>query len=283
MTGTDGTDSAASLASSHWARHAQQWAHIKPPLRPSTADLAQVRAVIARHYWGDGDSAALLFGVTPELAALTFPPGMKLWAFDQSQPMITALWPGDTAQRAARVGNWFSLDLPDDSIGLALGDGCLSTLDYPTGYQHFAASLARVLEPEGLFLIRAFCRPHSAEHPDEVFDALLGGTIGNFHVFKWRLAMALQGDDPARGVVLGSIWDAFQARVPDARALAEQTGFPLNEVLTIDSYRGSSAAYSYSSVAEVVTALGARFELLQEWRGDYELAGRCPQLLFRKR
>jgi hypothetical protein len=82
MTGTDGTDSAGSLASSHWARHAQQWAHIKPPLRPSTADLAQVRTVIARHYWGNGDSAALLFGVTPELAALTFPPGMKLWAFD---------------------------------------------------------------------------------------------------------------------------------------------------------------------------------------------------------
>jgi hypothetical protein len=66
-------------------------------------------------------------------------------------------------------------------------------------------------------------------------------------------------------------------------ALAEQTGFPLDEVSTIDSYRGSSAAYSYSSVAEVVTALGARFELLQEWRGDYELAGRCPQLLFKKR
>src|SRR6185295_16228801 len=97
--GTQGMDDSNGIDSSHWARHARQWASIKPPLRPSTADLAQVRALIARHYQGRAGSAALLFGVTPELAELAFPPGVKLWAFDQSQAMIAAVWPGDTPQR----------------------------------------------------------------------------------------------------------------------------------------------------------------------------------------
>src|SRR3954465_4936031 len=130
---TDGSDQ------SHWAQHAQRWAHIKPPLRPCTADLAQVRAVIARHYQDGSRGDALLFGVTPELALLSFPSGVKLRAFDQSQPMIAAVWPGDTGERSARLGNWFSLDVPDASIALALADGCLTTLDFPLGYQRFAA------------------------------------------------------------------------------------------------------------------------------------------------
>jgi len=269
---------------SHWTQHAKRWQHIGPPLRPCVADLMQVKASLARHLSPKLSTlGALLLGVTPELAELHLPATMQLVAVDQSQAMIDGVWPGDTDCRQAKLGDWHTLDLADGSIGLVLGDGCFSTLDYPTGYRRLASSLSRVVAQAGVFSIRVFCRPARAESVDALFQAMLAGNIGNFHVFKWRLAMALQGDDPARGVGLDSIWRMFQERTDGAQAVVKRLGWPANEVLTIDNYRASSAAYSFSTVAEVVAELGPEFELVEEWHGRYELAERCPLLLFRRR
>ncbi len=208
---------------------------------------------------------------------------MELLAFDQSQAMIDAVWPGDDELRRARVGDWFALDLADGSVGIALGDGCFSLLDYPHGYQRFAASLARVLARGGLFSIRLFCRPQRPEPLEDVFAALEARQIGSFHAFKWRLAMALHGDEIRRGIAVDAVWREFQARVGDGAELACRMGWPVAEVQTIDNYRGSPNVYTYPKVEEVSLQLGDRFELLEEWRGNYELGERCPQLLFRRR
>jgi SAM-dependent methyltransferase len=207
---------------------------------------------------------------------------MELLAVDQSQAMIDAVWPGDTERRRARVGDWFALSLADGSVAIALGDGCFSLLDFPRGYLRFAASVARVLAPGGLFSIRLFCRPPAPESPDAVFAALEARRIGNFHAFKWRLAMALQGDDITRGVPVESVWSAFQARLGDASPAAGRLGWAVEEVQTIDNYRGSASVYTFPTVAEVRRALDC-FELVEEWRGEYELGERCPTLLFRRR
>jgi len=272
--------------STHWSEHARRWAAIRSPLRPGATDLAQVERALVRHI-SQGNrhlpARALLCGVTPELAQLPLPLPMELLAFDQSAAMIAAVWPGDNEQRRARVGDWFALDLADASVGIALGDGCFSLLDYPEGYERFAASLARVLAPGALFSIRLFCRPEVRETLAAVLEALQKRQIGNFHAFKWRLAMALQGDEIAHGIAVETIWSVFQQRVGEAPELAARMGWALEEVQTIDNYRGSSAVYTYPTVREVSAVLGGRFELLEEWRGEYELAERCPQLLFRRR
>jgi SAM-dependent methyltransferase len=272
--------------SSHWAMHARRWQHIGFPLRPSPADLQQVLRAFGRHFVGAPVSAkparALLFGVTPELARLELGFPADLTAFDESPAMIAAVWPGDTSTRRARVGDWCALDLPNASIDLALGDGCLSMLPYPEGYRRLADSLARVLAPGGLFSIRLFCRPEPAESVEHVFAELFAGHVGNFHVFKWRLAMALQGDSVQVGVNLDSIWRAFQAHTGGAQVLAERLAWPLDEVSTIDNYRGSTSSYTYATAAEVVSQFATDFALIEEWRGSYELAERCPQLLFRR-
>jgi hypothetical protein len=56
------------------------------------------------------------------------------------------------------------------------------------------------------FRIVFFLRPEKGEKTDSVFDELRAGRIGNFHIFKWRLAMSMHGaiED---GVRLGDIWD----------------------------------------------------------------------------
>lgn len=268
---------------SHWAEHARRWQHVGALLRPCEAEIAHVAGSLVRHFSPRESARALLCGVTPELARLRLPMDMPLYAVDQSAPMISAVWPGDGPLRRALQGDWLALDLEDRSVDIALGDGCLTLLDFPNGHRRLSASLGRVLVPGGLFSIRSFCRPEPAESLEAVLDALFAKRIGNFHAFKWRLAMALHGDDATRGVHLADVWRTFRERCGGAAEIAQRCGYPIDEVLTIDNYREASASYSFATVAEVVSQFEAEFELIERWHGSYELSERCPLLLFRRR
>jgi hypothetical protein len=224
---------------------------------------------------------ALLLGVTPEIADIDWQPPVHLLAIDKSEGMVRAVWPGDTGARRAEVGDWLELKPKGVGFSLVVGDGVFSIFDYPEGYARLAEALGRLTRPAGLLSMRLFCRPEPCERVDEVYDALRAGRIGNFHIFKWRLAMALQGD-ATRGVRLADIWDSFVANVPGIVELAAQRGWPEAEVRNIESYRDVGDRYSFSTQAEVVSALASSFELLEVWQPDYELGDRCPHLTFRR-
>lgn len=272
---------------SHWNAHAARWRLIGPPLRPAAADVQHVRSSVARFLPAAAHAPprrALLLGVTPELAEMVWDPPFQLLAVDQSPGMVEGVWPGDTPSRRAQVADWLSLSGLDGAFALALGDGVFTLLEYPIGYRALATVLARVVGPGGLLCLRLFCRPAAAarEPVARVFDALFGGRIGNFHVFKWRLAMALQ-ESASHSVRLADIWDVFHAKVPSFAALAAHTGFPETEIATIEGYRGIQDRYSYSTEQEVLDVLEPAFELLQVWYPDYELGERCPHLTLRRR
>jgi SAM-dependent methyltransferase len=197
--------------------------------------------------------------------------------------MIASVWPGNSPLRQAVCADWLRLPFDAETFDFAVGDGCLTTLAYADGYAQLAASVARCLKPGGIFLIRLFCRPAVAEPLESVFADLRNGRIGNFHVFKWRLAMALQGDDAQRGVRLADIWETYHAHVADAALLAQQTGWPLAEIMTIDAYRGAASSYSYPTADEAMDKLAPYFSHVDLWTGGYELAERCPTLILRRR
>ncbi len=268
---------------SHWNAHARRWNAIGPPLRPTAADIQHVQQSVAR--WlpaGVPRGRALLLGVTPELAQIAWQPPLRLLAVDQSPGMAEGVWPGDTALRQVQIADWLSLSGLDAEFGLALGDGVFTLLQYPAGYRALATVLARAVAPQGLLCLRLFCRPAARESVPAVFDALFTGQLGNFHVFKWRLAMALQ-DEATHSVRLADVWQAFHERVPNPETLAAHTGFPAPEIATIDGYRGVQERYSYCSEQEVVAVLEPAFELLEIWYPSYELGERCPHLSFRRR
>lgn len=267
---------------SHWDAYAARFRLVGQPLRPGPTDVAHVRDTVRRLLPRDTTNRrALLLGVTAELAQIDWDPPLRLCAVDQSASMIRGLWPGDTEARQAQLGDWLALSAPPGGFVLALGDGVLTLFDYPAGYVRLSAVLKRSLAPHGLLCLRSFCRPQQSENVADVFDALWAGRIGNFHVFKWRLAMALQGD-ATRGVRLADIWDTFEAHTSVPR-LAERTGFPIAEVGTIEGYRGVQDRYSFSTEREAVDVFSPELELLETWHPDYELGDRCPHLTFRRR
>jgi SAM-dependent methyltransferase len=253
-------------------------------LRPCAEDVARLKTWVHElEPAANGRLETLLLGVTPEFANADFTPPLRLVAVDQSESMIAQVWPGDTATRRAVRGDWLDLALPAASFELAIGDGCLSMFDFTEGYRNFSRSIARVLRPNAHFALRLYCVLEQAEAVAQVFDALWSRRIGNFHVFKWRLAMALISDVATRSVRLSDIWQSYCEHVPDPAELAQRTGFPLAEVLTMDSYRDSASAYSFPLAEEAVATLSEDFELRDSYRSGYELGERCPLLWLRRR
>ena len=265
----------------HWNQHARQWNLIGPPLRPAAQDLRLLEMELRA--WRERASAvsprALLCGVTPEIAAMRWPPGTWLTAVDHSRPMVAGVWPGSSAPGAAVCGNWLALPLAAASQDILVGDGCYSLLVGSARYAAFSTELRRVAADGALLLMRYFLRPERPEAQGAVIDDLHRGRIGNFHVFKWRLAMALHGS-LEEGVRLGDIWNAWHEAVPDPARLAARLGWRVEVVNTISNYRGVDTRYSFPTLDEARRLVGD-FEMVSMHTPDYELGARCPTLVMR--
>ena len=124
---------------------------------------------------------------------MSWPDNTRLFAADNSARMIRAVWALQEQQnRLAFCSDWCTLTLPDHSAGIVIGDGGFTLLSYPGGYQDLAREIRRVLQDDGLLIVRFFVSTDDSAGPEQVHEQLLAGAIGNFHIFKFRLAIALQ-------------------------------------------------------------------------------------------
>lgn len=264
----------------HWNQHARQWGLIGTPLRPVAEDITLLESEIRDWHARTAVTApsALLCGVTPEVACMRWPDGTRLVAVDHSRPMIAGVWPA-AAPGAAICGDWLKLPLADASRHLLIGDGCYSLLVGQARYAAFAAELRRVATDDALLAMRYFVRPDVAESIGRVMDDLWQRRIGNFHVFKWRLAMALHGT-LEQGVRLADVWAAWHDAVPDPEKLAAHLAWPPAVVNTINNYRNVATRYSFPTLAEVRACTGA-FAIAAMHVPAYELGERCPTLIMR--
>ncbi len=207
---------------------------------------------------------------------MRWPKVTSLVAVDRSSAMLDAVFPRDRG--AAVVADWRALPYPAASFDWVIGDGCTCTLAFPDDYRALSRELGRVLVPDGELVLRLFAAPEVAESLDAITADLAAGRIGNFHVLKWRIAMAIQS--PARAVPVTAIRDAFDRLAPDRAALAAATGWSMATIATIDAYAGSDAHYSFPTRVEALAAL-VGFEEVACETPPYELGDRCPTIVLR--
>lgn len=270
--------------STFWNDIPAAWDLIGPPLRPSPADVAIIENSLPGLSSCRSPASSfrtLLLGVTPEIATLHWPAGTRLTAVDRAAGMIAKVWPGNREDRTALCGDWLNLPFKERSFDFVIGDGCLLLLDYPDAYRRLADGVRQVLAEQGSLMLRVFCRPRQAETVDAVFQALQARQIGSFDAFKWRFLMAVQGEDVLRGVGLAEAWEIWHEIVPDPGAFAAKYDWPLAKVSVMDAYRNDPSTYHFPSVDEACTAMGSALMLAEQMHGAYELADRCPHLLFR--
>src|SRR5262245_19607035 len=103
---------AEALEATHWNHYSARWQLVGAPLRPGPEDISYLSESVARLLERRPGDRALLLGVTPEIAELSWSPALPLLAVDKSLGMVKAVWPGDTPQRRAMVGDWLELDEP---------------------------------------------------------------------------------------------------------------------------------------------------------------------------
>ena len=271
----------------HWCSFAEHFGLLGSPLRPCAEDVRIVEEMLAGELEVFGTAAkkrAWLLGVTPEIATAYWPQEVELFAVERVRAVIDAAWPGGTDRRRAICANWLHAPFSDQSVDLAIGDGCLTAVGYPDELSRLLASAHRCLRQDGSLMLRLFCGPDVAETPDAVIAALHSGAIGSFHAFKWRLAMAVQGIDDAPDVAVDVVWRAWRAARIDMRALAAARGWPPEQVGTIEFYQESPARYNFMRFDDTIRHLQrAGFDLVATRTGSYELAERCPHVLLRKR
>lgn len=271
----------------HWNEHARQWHHIGPPLRPAPEDV-ELFERLTEEVSRSADRQplrAVLLGVTPEIAAMRWPAATRLTAVDRCEGMIAGVFPREHLRVPAEVVRslWNELPGADGSVGLVIGDGCYTLLCGTEAYEAVTREVRRVLNPDyGRYLMRYFVRPEQAEPLDRVFDDLTQGRVGNFHIFKWRLAMAIHGTFE-EGVGVHQIWEAWNERGLCSATLAVELGWPQEAIDTIHAYRGSAARYSFPTLEEARESLRPHFVELACYYLDYEFGERCPTLLLAPR
>ena len=259
------------MSSSHWNEFHRRWGRVKAPLRPNAEIVDAFKAALAGR-----TGRVLLLGVTQELADI----GDELVAVDLSEGMIANVWPGDTARRRALRGDWLNLEFPRAHFSAVIGDGSLSTLNYPEGQRAFYAQLERVLKPGGRFVVRTFATPEAGDTLAAVADRAWAGRIANFHAFKWHLAMALVAESGDPNIAVTEILGAFNRLFPERDKLVAATGWAKEDIDTIDVYERSPDVYSFATLTQLrslVPRSFARVEVVPV--GTYPLAERCPFLV----
>jgi hypothetical protein len=201
---------------------------------------------------------------------------------DHTQAMIDTVWPGP--EEDVRCTDWLALALPESSRDLVLCDGGLHLLAYPHEQRRLVRLLRGVLSDQGLCILRLYVPPPQRESPDTVLKDLLEGRIPNLNVLKLRLCMSLL-DSAAEGVELGTVWQVIHGVAPDLERLAARIGWPVEHMLAIDAYRGSTARYHFVSVdqvSELFCGSPGGFEMRGLCVPVYELGDRCPTIVLRR-
>jgi SAM-dependent methyltransferase len=245
-----------------------------PPLRPNGEVIAEYRRLVTGH-----GARVLLLGMTPGLADI----GEEVEAVDKNPEAIARIWPGDTERRRAHRADWLALPFPARRFTAAVGDGALNSVGHLRDYSALFAELDRVLAPGAPFVTRVYATPSACETMAAVAAAAMNGEIPVFNALKWRLTMALVAEAGSPDIEVGRIKIAFDRLFPDRAALAAAAQWEIEDVDTIDAYSGSSAVYSFPTLAEVRATVPASFgEMQLVHTGTYPLAERCPLLLLRK-
>jgi SAM-dependent methyltransferase len=263
----------------HWNSVAQCWHLYSSPLRPCAEDLAAFSDFISAYGLAppDGSHAALILGVTPEIATMRWPAPTFVTGADGSQEMIERVWPGDRpGLRRAICVDWFELLDPPRDYDLVLADGSLNTLGFPDDLRRLLARLCDIVQSGALFITRTFTRPTERESITTLEEVARAGVAGSFHAFKFRLAMALQ-QAPQEGVRLDEIWRLWRRLDNEIDGLSARNGWMPDVVGTIELFCGKQVRLSFPSRDELIATLAdVGLTLLDSHAPGYEMGERCP-------
>ena len=265
-----------------WTQVSTYWDLLGPPLRPTDEDIMIITDGIQTWYRSHEKSIrALILGVTPEYCNLNWPEGSDIRATDNNTGMIEHVWPGKKSQ--VKKASWTEMDWPKDYFNIAMCDGGLQLLDYPSSQEQLVNKLASIVKKEGIIVLRLFSLPRKQEKPAKVIQDLLSGRITSMNCLKIKLGTAMQ-DNSEEGVSLDAIWHYLHEQTGDWATLSKMLNWPLDHITAIDAYKGKSTRYHFMSLPDVTTLFCStkKFSLEKIVHPTYNMGEQCPILFFKK-
>jgi len=265
----------------YWDRLALRW-RIAEPLAPSREDIGWFEHWTERY--GHNATRAVLLGVTAGIATMSWPNATKLVAVDWSSGMLKNVWPvAGTPERTSVVcADWRELPIASASVNLVIGDGCYTALGNLADAAVFNAELHRVLKPGGTVLMRCFCRPAAGLDIDALFEQLFAGRIANLDLFRWLLAMALQGSS-ATSVSVRDIWAQWARRVPDMRTHQSRMGWTDDAIANMERMASATMTYNFASLDELLQTAAPGFEVIDHDTPGYAWGELFPRIVLQAR
>ena len=243
---------------------ARSYGMMGPPLRPSSEDVRYMEETVAA--WAAGQTGtclhALLLGVTPDIADMSWPAPTMLVGIDSALPMTQAVWPGNLPhKRWAVCGSWQALPLAAPACGVVLGDGAINCVRYPMGSRDVVAEAWRVLRDDGILVLRSYVQPATQEHPTDVVASIFKQPDPSFHHFKLRLLMATQ-PSTEQGVAVGDVYRFWAKQRLSPEAVEAQTGWEHTAIETIEMYRETNTVHTFPNQVELEMLLLEFFEVI---------------------
>jgi len=97
------------------------------------------------------------------------------------------------------------------------------------------------------------------------------------------LSMAIAATSADYTFCIADTLATFDRLLPDRQQLAAASGWRMDEIETLDFYRGSTARYSYPPLSQLRKTIPLEFSETETLYGHYELAERCPLLVLERR
>ena len=270
------------LAQNSWDLNSPNWRLFGSPLRPNTEDLSFLEKEIFSRLDLINSKAqrVVILGVTPELANLPWLENTEIIAIDSSSKMISGVWHKmQKTQGKAIFADWRKLPLEDNSCDVVLGDGCFTLLDYPNSYHQVLQEVKRILKSQGLFSMRFFLRPSQTENITTIFKELEMGEISNFHLFKLRLARALQ-TSTTEGIPVAEIYKVWEKTISAPEQLLQKLGWSVDLLKTINMYKNSPSIYTFPTLEEIQDLFSSYFVELSCNFPTYQSGKFFPTIIF---
>ncbi len=257
----------------HWKDYQARWHLLEAPLRPNQEVVDAITLAV-----GGETSNVLLLGVTPELVEAF----EHLTAVDKSEEMIGALWQPSKSTQTVREANWLNMNDAFGPYSAVVGDGCINALQSADEIERLMRVLKARLLDGGRFVCRVFERPDEPITDEDLLLSIDSAAHGNFHAFKWQIAMSL-AEQSGASVRAVDILASFNRLFPDRDRIAEKTGWSLEVINTIDVYEQSSMSLCFPNRQEFEQHFALGFDEF-EWlaSGTYDLAERCPIVLAKR-
>jgi len=265
-----------------WSKQSTRWSNVGSPTRPSLEDSAIMtkQARLCLNYIKEPKICVL--GVTPEIIQLDWPNKAKLYAFDSSKDMIKKLWIYNRKiDSQVSMADWNHLPLKKNSMNFILGDGSFTALQGIEEHKSVTREIERVLKNGGSLIMRCFIRPNKKETINQIKKDVESNKILNFGTLKWRIAMALT-DSKTSTVQPSHIYNIFHETFKDLSKLTSYNKWTLDDISTLDSYANMSGFFTFLTESSLKQYMPKNLKFISKKIGNYELAERCPTMLFKK-